>query len=323
MVELKVLGIYTDGAGQNPFLLLHGRGADKLLRINVSPVEALALHTTLSGVSKTSEGLECPPPQSYALAIRMLREAGGVLRGVEIKDLDEYSSSAEVIIHNGTTLKRVPGKAADAIALALSAGVVIRASTKLLAKAEDFHSGVYPEYAEVLGELGLEKKVKPAFRAEDSSDKDMDEYMSLAMKAALAVTESFQKKETGTAEKKSETRAESGIKDDDVTEYLKEGKAVAELLLRQAESLVGGKKEKSSRVKTPKITNVKISVVRQSKSGEMEVVDEIELDDVPVQRGHPPVSLLNTVAGGEVKGRDEEYWSNLLKMLTPETKVLM
>lgn len=156
MVDLSVLGMSVQEGSNAPLLLLRPRGARQVLSLRVSPMEAvavtMALHgQTTSSLVRAAHGAGAPLADAsgptilgglygflpHELMARLLSALGGRLLAVELFRGAEDGFSAELVLKTSAGLSRLDCRPADAIALALRCGAMLRIPRHLLAYAED------------------------------------------------------------------------------------------------------------------------------------------------------------------------------------------
>ncbi len=153
MVDLSVLGISVQD-DRTPLLLLHAHGTRKVVSLSVSPVEALAVSMALGGhvpahsLEMTTSGTAVTSSDpagsgvfhgllSHELMARLVEILGGRLLAVELPRMTEHGFPAEMVLKTAMGLARLECRPADAIALALRCGAMIRMPGHLLVHAED------------------------------------------------------------------------------------------------------------------------------------------------------------------------------------------
>ena len=354
MVELTVLGISLQGEGGAPVLLLHPHGSQRILTLSIGPMEAFAISSILnapeperaeatllkkqeaslspdgrggSSVSAQPVFVEqesgvaspviFPRPQTHDLALQLLHTLGGRLLGVEILRVVDGIFLAEAVLSTGSTITRVDCRPSDGVALALRSGARIRATGAVLAYAEESADvlNALPEHVRLLARSRLmREEARQIFAAQEECDTPIP----LAVKAALAVSDKYLG--VAGAERRAPARdagtlPSGGIALEDMEAEAADIRSVAQALKRQAEALASGRRVTVG----PQGASIRVSLVQQKSSGEMEVVDTAEITAKPRQA---PV-IGPTISEMRENMNEDERWSALLKVLTPETKALM
>jgi bifunctional DNase/RNase len=175
MVEMSVLGISLQEKSGTPVLLLHPHGTRRILAVAVGPMEALAVSAILRGDANplhgrggTEEGKKgggrpgglFPRPLTHDLLFSVLSSLGGVLVSVEFLAVVEGAFIAEAVIMSGVPEAhevRVDCRPSDGVALALRCGATILASAPVLAHAEDMETVMagLPRYVRDLAAANL------------------------------------------------------------------------------------------------------------------------------------------------------------------------
>ena len=160
MVDLSVVGVFARDGVDTPVLMLHPLGSRKVVCLRVSPVEAFAVTMALKG---RADGRLVPPLEaapgifgapvffgllSHELMLRLVNALGGRLLAVELPRLEGGEFMAELVLKTPAGMTRLSCRPADAVALALRGGAIIRLSTSLLVHAEDMDAvmGSLSEY---------------------------------------------------------------------------------------------------------------------------------------------------------------------------------
>ena len=331
MVELTVLGISLQGEANTPVLLLHPQGSGKILSVGIGPMEALSISTALhtadisaafagrgiedsrfsAGAMRPAEhpasngqadgGSRTPPvletrgsqgllarPMTHDFMLHLINALDGHLLGVEILRVENGVFFAEAVFSTHTRLVRLDCRPSDGIALALRCGAVIRAAEPVLAHAEDIVA-VMESLPEHVRTVAAAKLTAETMRAAKTGIADFSR-VPLVVEAALAAKDKFAQEDARSALRR------------------------AALKMREAEELAA---------RSP---NIRVSLVRQGIKGESEVLDEFQFPvaDIPKKVLNslvvPPLESGDT---GETGGTDDERWAVLLRILSPETKVLM
>lgn len=151
MVDLSVIGVFAREGGDMPLLMLHPHGSRKVVCLRVSPVEALAVSMALK---ERANGFVSPPAPtselsgsplffgllSHELMARLVEALGGRLLAVELPRMEGEEFTAELVLKTAAGFARLGCRPADALALALRCGAMIRMPKHLLAHAEEADS---------------------------------------------------------------------------------------------------------------------------------------------------------------------------------------
>ena len=151
MVDLSVIGVFAREGGDMPLLMLHPHGSRKVVCLHVSPVEALAVSMALKERANGFVSPSAPTAEfsgsplffgllSHELMARLVEALGGRLLAVELPRMDGQEFTAELVLKTLAGFTRLGCRPADALALALRCGAMIRMPKHLLAHAEDADS---------------------------------------------------------------------------------------------------------------------------------------------------------------------------------------
>ena len=151
MVDLSFIGVFAREGGDMPLLMLHPHGSRKVVCLHVSPVEALAVSMALKERANGFVSPSAPTAEfsgsplffgllSHELMARLVEALGGRLLAVELPRMDGQEFTAELVLKTPAGFARLGCRPADAIALALRCGAIIRMARHLLAHAEDADS---------------------------------------------------------------------------------------------------------------------------------------------------------------------------------------
>ena len=151
MVDLSFIGVFAREGGDMPLLMLHPHGSRKVVCLHVSPVEALAVSMALKERANGFVSPSAPTAEfsgsplffgllSHELMARLVEALGGRLLAVELPRMDGQEFTAELVLKTLAGFTRLGCRPADALALALRCGAMIRMPKHLLAHAEDADS---------------------------------------------------------------------------------------------------------------------------------------------------------------------------------------
>lgn len=352
MVEISVLGISLQDESKTPLLLLHPHGSQALLTLEIGPMEAFAISVALHGKPGEREerggddGL-FPRPLTHDFIVNVLRSLGVNLVGVRLTRAvgDTFIAQAELSHTGGRT--SVDCRPSDGIAIALRSGAPVFASGEVTARARDINE-VMAALPEHIRSIAAAKLIAAASRPASvfSDVQKIDDARGLpripravedALSARLAATERDSRKELISVARKmiGEERAKNredfaaGLEqllsalEKTPARRLKIDAPMPEVTQRTDEQTVpheGG--DHRSGLRAPQI---RVSIVRRAVDGKKEGAGDISAGKTvpffePVLAGFG-LSTRETEALRNAKGDDR--WAMLLRMLSPETKVLM
>ncbi|RNE64207.1 bifunctional nuclease family protein [Cryobacterium tepidiphilum] len=139
MVQVRVLGIALDAAGQHVVLLnpvLEHSDAHRVLPIWIGPQEATSILVAI-------EGQEVPRPLSHDLMKTLLDTLGAQVERVEVTRIDEGTFYAEITLLTPNGRRTVDARPSDAIALAVRTAAEIWVADDVLNDA-----GIPAEFAD-------------------------------------------------------------------------------------------------------------------------------------------------------------------------------
>jgi hypothetical protein len=221
---------------------------------------------------------------------------------------------AEAVIAAAPAVLRVACRPSDGVALALRCGARIRATDAVLAHAENAAEVLptLPEHVRVLARTRM-----AASAGQPEMRRERNEAPSLS-----PGHEPLRNPETGPGsafrlsiapQKKTQCRIRGGAPAEEKNPDM----ASALTALKQY-----GKNGGDEAAPAKQLGNIRISLVRQSRSGNLEVVDEFCLPakDAARPAADPLAEAERVLKSG---GTEEERWAALLKVLSPETKLPM
>lgn len=306
MVELTVLGIASPAADSLPLplLLLHAPEGDRVLVMHIGPMEAAAIiaaqRKKAAGVGPRAPGALFPRPQTHDLLLAAISGLRGKVICIDIQNHIEGAFIAEAVIDYPLGRLRLDCRPSDGIALALRCGALVRASSAVLTQAVDSAAalGALTEEDRRLMEAKLEES-----RAGGARSGHVPESVKQALQARERVIDPEARQRIISVARKMLTDEGREAKSADAPEQ-------------------GADAPRS--VAAAVLPTVRVSLVRQKKGGETEIMEEYQV---------PAEGLSREIAAGlGISGReaaalnaasDEERWAILLKMLMPETKVPM
>lgn len=328
MVELAILGISLQEDGGIPLLLLHPRGTEQILSLRIGPLEAFAISTAIHGAAKTETdtslagllgdfGLSAfkrpgdkdglfPRPQTHDLLLNVIQALGGTLVSIDILNLLDGAFIAEAVIDHANGRSRVDCRPSDGIALALRCGASVRASSAVIAHAEDIDAVMasLPEYVRTIAASKLASL--PEKMGRESSR------LPLAIEAALTARKRF----TGRASHKELLSAARQMMREEA------GQDGAENAPPDRSAPSGG--DAGDVPLTRPVPQIRVSLIRHKKGGEAEILDEFQIPAGGIPRDViAGLGLSRREAEAVSAASDDERWAMLLRMLSPETKVPM
>ena len=151
MVELSVIGVFAREEGDTHLLMLYPHGIQKIICLRISPAEAFAVTMVMRELSGAfvfppdpdEQRARCPfffGLLSHDLMARLIETLGGRLLAVELPRVDEKDFCTELVLKTSAGIARLGCRPADAIALALRCGAMIRMPKHLLTHAEELDS---------------------------------------------------------------------------------------------------------------------------------------------------------------------------------------
>ncbi|MDR1359675.1 MAG: bifunctional nuclease family protein [Deltaproteobacteria bacterium] len=316
MVDLTVLGISLQGESRIPFLLLHARSASRILKLRVGPSEALAISAALNAPAGGLEGAIPAPyseeeekffPRFQDLSLALMRVMGGTMLELKLFRPEDQLSGARIYIAANSAVLRLNCRPAEGLALALRCGAPIRAVSSALAKAQDA--------AEVIASLPEHLRLLALSRMRDSAGEDAGAEQSLTADRQGPSPDPDSGQGRGAWPSFGPPKDRPGR-----SVPILSGKAPeADPALLKAQGQDAEAEIKA--VPSKHLGNVRISLVRQSHTGRLELLDEFCL---PVKSAAPseehPAEAEEILKNGAT---EEERWAALLKVLSPETKLPM
>lgn len=125
MIDLTVSGVVLEPTSQAPIVVLKDDARHRALLIWVGEPEANAIAMAL-------EKVRTPRPLTHDLLMNVSESLGAQLREVRVSDMRQSTFFAELEFEVNGERRVVDSRPSDAIALALRAGVPIRASEHVM-----------------------------------------------------------------------------------------------------------------------------------------------------------------------------------------------
>lgn len=335
MVDLTVLSISLHDA-DTPVLLLYDKGTGRILSMGIGPMEALAIGVALHRHPVPFEQAVCPPdgqgklsrPLTYDLLLAIIGTLKGKFIAIDIVRIEQGAFIAEALLAAPDGTMRVNCRPSDGIALALRCGAAIRASEKILEHTEDIAlvlsrlpQNVRSLIAARLAGLSREEKGSGAgLQAKDDKtqgEKTLEASL-LSVLGGEDDTASPAQGGTADAEKDSGMSALCNLSFDTGRLIIKEKRQPQRKL--SGNEALRGKSAPGIRA-IPK--QVRISLVQHGGKDDAGTFDEFI---VPLaSMSHEILTGLDSTPQGGRTGDepDEERWMDLLRILTPGTKVRM
>lgn len=310
MVDLAVLGISLQEEDGAPMLLLHPRGTRQALCLRIGPMEAFAISSALHTPARAArEGGTAavrdlfPRPQTHDLLLNTIQALNGVVTSVDILHLVDGAFIAEAVIDHPGGRARVDCRPSDGIALALRCGAAIRATSAVAAHAEDIDAvmATLPEYVRALAAAKL------ATLPEKPETGSLAR-LPLAIEAALKARSRDINRD---AQRNLISAARKMLAEESAGTGAFSGQNAPPEAEAGAKRLAG-------------LPQIRVSLVRHKSGGEAEIVDEFQIPSSGLPKEViASLGLTGREAEAVNSASDEERWAMLLRMLSPETKVLM
>lgn len=125
ILPVTVAALVEDPTSKSPIVVLHHLASDRVLLIWIGDPEARAIALALNRV-------DLERPLTHNLLSHVIAHMGGKLVDVVITKLEKNTYFANLRIKVGEKLLAVDARTSDAIALALTTGVPIHVSKKLM-----------------------------------------------------------------------------------------------------------------------------------------------------------------------------------------------
>lgn len=135
--KVKIHGLVLDPLTERPILVLKGDQDDRVLPIWIGQFEANAIALHLEKIS-------VPRPMTHDLLCGMLDRVGTPVKEVLIRDLQDNTYFADIVLLSGADELRVDARPSDAVALAVRAGAPIYVEESLFDRVcdpDDVHGG--------------------------------------------------------------------------------------------------------------------------------------------------------------------------------------
>ena len=127
-IEVVVESVRVHMLSSQHVVILKELGRDRYLPIWIGPWEANAIAMRLQGV-------EPERPLSHDLMVSLVRDLGGVVREVDIVDLEAETFIARIVVEAGGRVHEVDARPSDALALAVRTGAPVFAAEEVLDRA--------------------------------------------------------------------------------------------------------------------------------------------------------------------------------------------
>ena len=354
MVDLSVVGVFARDGVDVPVLMLHPLGSRNVLCLRVSPVEAFAVTMALKGraAGRLAVPLEAAPEifgapvffglLSHELMTRLISALGGRLLAVELPRLEEGEFTAELVLKTPAGLSRLACRPADAVALALRGGAMIRMPASLLVHAEDMDAvmGSLSEYVRAAiesapsGGAPAESASAPVWTVPQDTRAHIisaakkildqqglhDALEKLLAEVAAPPAEPAPKMRLSKVEVKVGSISRKNAPPEGIPDRRNPGGASAG---QNGPGMLRPFDEDGA--ENPRRPRIRVALVRQGDKGEAEVLEEFQIPADGIPRD-VLASLGLSRSEAEALGRessDDERWAMLLRMLSPETKVPM
>ena len=135
--RVHIHGLVVDPLTERPILVLKGDTDDRVLPIWIGQFEANA-------IALRQEKIQVPRPMTHDLLCGMLARVGTPVKEVLIRDLQDNTYYADIVLLNGKDEIRVDARPSDAVALALRVGAPIFVEEDLFERVcdpDDAHGG--------------------------------------------------------------------------------------------------------------------------------------------------------------------------------------
>lgn len=333
MVDLTVLGVSLHDADA-PVLLLYAKGMDGILSMGIGLTEALAIGIALHRHPVPFEQAVCPPdgkgtlsqPLTYDLMLAIIGSLKGKVTAIDIVRVEKGAFIAEALLSTPSGTTRVNCRPSDGIALALRCGAAIRASEEILEHTEEIAlvmdrlpRNVRTLISARLAELFREEKVSGAgLLAKDDKTQGEKAVEGLPVIGGKGGTDAPARDKTVSVEKKFERAAVHNLSFDIGRIIIEEKKQP-----QRKSSGNGVVRRKSAPGIRATPQQVSISLVHHGGKGGGGTFDEFIVPLASVSH-EVLTGLVSTPQDGWTSDEsDEERWMDLLRILTPGTKVRM
>ncbi|MDR2161862.1 MAG: bifunctional nuclease family protein [Desulfovibrio sp.] len=294
MVEMTVLGISLCGENYSPVLLLHPRGTELLLRLSIGPTEAFAISSVLNGPEQDGPGM---PAGSYGrTAGADLAPAAPLPRGDSPGAIFPRPSTHDLAL---SLIRALKGRLLAVELLHMADGVFVAAAV-LVAGASLLRVDCRPSDG-----VALALRCGAAIQAADEALAHA-ENLEEALRALPDHVRLLARTRMAAPVPVRAATGEGG------PVAPQRGSPLAPLFSAVATLRQTGK----SAAGDDPPGGIRISLVRQTRAGDLEFLDEFRL---PAPKT-PEVRAQQLCRGG---GAEEDHWAALLKALSPETKILM
>ncbi|MDR2077288.1 MAG: bifunctional nuclease family protein [Desulfovibrio sp.] len=320
-----------------PVLLLHPRGTDRILSLNIGPTEAFAISSVLNALESGGENSLNPPqkiflppgapageealaprPMTHDLTLALMRALGGRMLEVELLCVVDRAFKARIVVATDAALLRVDCRPSDGVALALRCGAMIRAAEAVLAHAENAAEVIssLPEHVRLLARARM---TLPGNQLE--IQRKNDPHPALSPPRDFLPEPKFEKEDSAPQGSPPQKNQQFRIRAAPASRGKIADAASVLAALKQYGKDPG---DAPPAIPAKQVGNIRISLVRQNHSGTLEIVDEFSLPSKNAAvSATPPDPLAEAEQILKNGGTEEERWAALLKILSPETKLPM
>ncbi|KKU79954.1 MAG: hypothetical protein UY05_C0018G0001 [Candidatus Peregrinibacteria bacterium GW2011_GWA2_47_7] len=124
-IPVQIIALVEEQTSLNPIVVLHDRGADRVLPIWIGDAEARAIAVALNNI-------ETPRPLTHMLFLSLSEKVGATIERIVIDRMEEHTYFATIYLNQGEKIHAIDARPSDAIAIALTRKVPIFVHEKVM-----------------------------------------------------------------------------------------------------------------------------------------------------------------------------------------------